>query len=869
MNEELSRCPGTRNTSSSLDRLERSTRRRAFPPTCAPPHGPMIRTDRRTDLSASGRRTRGWRIARGALAAIAVPCTTFAAPQSQKVAEISTIAPAASDYVLEATLPVPPGTFLPGQTTMPLAIESGGQAVPTQVEIVSRYPDANDGADVVELIARVDRPAGAQPGDEITFDVVTSDHTPGSFDETVAVADLFDSPDGVSVVTRDLFGNVYRANLLERVTTGHATVEMVRDGELVRETRSHEVMLPSRFSGTGSLAPHPHMLGIHVFTTRYSGEEFFTLDVLFHNGLSGDHPLGHDEPIHDAYLSALHLILPGTWDVAWAIDNPMVGPSNTTPGGSSREILEHLPHGQFHVVPQQAQFQRRYVLAPNQSAMNRGLEVLHRGTRGFCVPGPRPSQASANPTDDLWSWWNEGTARYLTSNNRLPHLDHLSRSSVADSIRMRYQPLAQQVASGAPGVHPTFAPNFGWGQPYGIPYGGMTGGDEIEMVPGIDVAWARVPLGIRWLDLFSKSYLDRQPYALFDVDGKAPVVEEHIVNPGSPNAYVPSYFNMDPSGNDNYFGFKTVDLRFAENAYMTSRVPYYEKDLKDYDFIDLQHLTRFLNPNLALTWLANDSLAKLQIELAASLFRFSFHNYYNTQYLNVQGTGLLERMDDVSENPGQGADFGRGPAWGIVAATARYATGPDDERARLAPWFEIIQSTARDGQSLCTGNPSALPIARNFKGGYQSRQSFEVGFMLNASHSMRTTVFEDVNPVMADMARDYIEDGAYSTTIEPFWHASLNGQVSLIACRPGANMAPEFCLNIPANGYSQHFFIDRTTAMPAWSYSYRVAQDGIFLQRAAEALTGSAGGNLEAALLSMGLDRLYEWAPMLSLLQEL
>ena len=216
------------------------------------------------ETASTGRRVRLPKFVHGVLGVLVLPGLALATPQGQKVAEISTVAPASSSYILEATLPVPPGTYVPGQATMPLAIESGGQAVATQVEVVSRYPDAADGADVVELIARVDRPSGAQPGDEISFDVVTATHTPGAFDERPVVTDLFDSVDGVSILTRDLFGNVYSANLLERVTASHSTVEMVRDGELVRETRSHEVMLPSSFSGTGSSAPYPHLLGVHV-----------------------------------------------------------------------------------------------------------------------------------------------------------------------------------------------------------------------------------------------------------------------------------------------------------------------------------------------------------------------------------------------------------------------------------------------------------------------------------------------------------------------------------------------------------------------------------------------------------------------------
>ena len=171
------------------------------------------------------------------------------------------------------------------------------------------------------------------------------------------------------------------------------------------------------------------------------------------------------------------------------------------------------------------------------------------------------------------------------------------------------------------------------------------------------------------------------------------------------------------------------------------------------------------------------------------------------------------------------------------------------------------------GTSTCSGNPTSIQIDRNFKGVYQSRQSFEVGFFLNAIESVRTTVFQGRYPQYDDKARQVVVQGAYSTIGAPYWNDGLGGQVSLIAVRPRSNELPEFCLNIPENGYSQNTFIDRTTALPAWAYAYRHTQDGTFLVRAAAALAG--GGIAEIALQSYGTTLLYEWAPLLALLQDL
>jgi len=223
-------------------------------------------------------------------------------------------------------------------------------------------------------------------------------------------------------------------------------------------------------------------------------------------------------------------------------------------------------------------------------------------------------------------------------------------------------------------------------------------------------------------------------------------------------------------------------------------------------------------------------------------------------------------MLDVDDNPGQGAAFGRGEAWGIVAATAYYAFADLGERNRLRPWFQLIADTARRGQSTCTGNPTAVKINRNFKGAYQSRQSFEVGFFLNAAEAIRSTVFDGVLPATEMKLRELVRDGAYSSAHPPFWSDTVNGQVSLIAVRPYPNHLPAFCGSVPENGVPSSFFVDHTTAFPSWSYAYDATSDSLFLSRATSAVPS---GNLIAGLQSLGLGALVDIAPILSLAQEL
>ncbi|MEL6716964.1 MAG: hypothetical protein AAFP86_24520, partial [Planctomycetota bacterium] len=206
----------------------------------------------------------------------------------------------------------------------------------------------------------------------------------------------------------------------------------------------HEIMLPSSTSQSGSLSPYPHLFGVHSFVRTYANEDFVVLDLVIHNGVSGREPGPEDDPIHDLYFNQLDLQLPAGWEMGWAFDNPYIGRSNPNGSGSSVAIVDALPTGQYHLLPQQGQFVRRLVVAQGPEALARGQSVLRRETRGFCMPGPTPENAAADPANDIWSWWNAATARYLATNVRLPHLDHVNRGSVIATLRAEHDAFEAQ-----------------------------------------------------------------------------------------------------------------------------------------------------------------------------------------------------------------------------------------------------------------------------------------------------------------------------------------------------------------------------------------------------------------------------------------
>ena len=134
------------------------------------------------------------------------------------LATIELSAPSRPSYVVRATIPVPPGTFPRPDGKLPLAIRDvNGFVVPTQVEIVSRYANSADGADVVEVLGRVQRPAGVAAGTKIRYDVVDHLHPSSKLPIKKDVLGLISRPGSVLLVARDVFGNEYRFDAFDGV----------------------------------------------------------------------------------------------------------------------------------------------------------------------------------------------------------------------------------------------------------------------------------------------------------------------------------------------------------------------------------------------------------------------------------------------------------------------------------------------------------------------------------------------------------------------------------------------------------------------------------------------------------------------------
>ncbi|MFT7541763.1 MAG: hypothetical protein ACI9K5_002736, partial [Gammaproteobacteria bacterium] len=177
-------------------------------------------------------------------------------PVGALAAELEVSLPVNDSFILSGTFPIPKGVMLSTSTEVPYQIaDYDGTLLDTQVEIVTRYPESNDGADVVEVIARVRRDPSLSSGMRAHYQVFRSNQAkrpdPGAAgvedlqDGPVAVPstvrDLLDDPRAIRVSATDCFGNEYSVYPLEG--NGQNT-EVRRYGHARAQLSTFETMAP-------------------------------------------------------------------------------------------------------------------------------------------------------------------------------------------------------------------------------------------------------------------------------------------------------------------------------------------------------------------------------------------------------------------------------------------------------------------------------------------------------------------------------------------------------------------------------------------------------------------------------------------------
>lgn len=770
----------------------------------------------------------------------------------QVVASLVMEAPFQTDFLLRATVPVPRHTWNDGDVGSPVSVVSeSGEVFPTQVEIVSRYAAHEaDGADVLEVLAQVHRPAGKHKGDEIRYSVVLQPQAPQPLHLHPEVQALLDTSGALSLESSDIFGHSYTARLQGGIDLGSR-----KHGALLEESTRHVILRPVQHVG-GAEGTLPHLMGIHSHLRVMNDAGYLLLDLHVHNGLDGLNKASHDDDaLLQIYFQDLGLLVPPGWKVLHAFDNPATGPPQSSGPFLKHPLLDRQPDHTMYYMPKQAHFVRRLAIAlPEWEEQARA--DLDSQYLAFCERG-------ANALgDQLWSWWNPATARWFPQRFPLPSLDHVGLDSVRQLLEDRLAQVEAQIRSGSEGKFPFFSNRLGWAHPWGVGYGGMTGGDEIVPLDGIEVVSAASQAGHRLAQARMRAYVDRHPTALYSGLGHPTRVEDLLVD-GPNGPYVTALFYLLPQVGDP-FGFADAPQFQTLAVKEKERDPRWEWKLSTYAPIDFQHHIRYTRNLKLLVWLSNDTLAHWELRTVAEQFRLSYHQYPYSQYYGVQDGGLLDTMQWVQSHPGQGLPVGRGEAWGLDALVSSYATGDTKYRAQILPYLESISDTWEAGQSTCTGNLMAAPIFRALGGRYRVRRSNECAYLENALWGLRESVYMGPDPQRTAKVGAMILASIRAGMSAPFWTDEKSGPWLTVGAAPMPEEFDEFCDQVPDT--ANEGTVDHIHVWSPLGYAYLLSGgDTFFLDRAQQMIeTQEPLGNW---LHESGLEWLGDRAVLLWVLQ--
>lgn len=793
----------------------------------------------------------------------------FPLTEGLTVATLALPQPSIDNFVLRATVPLPTGVYPGAANTSPFAIVNpDGGLVPAQTEIVSRYALAADGADVVELIAVVERDGAIATGQQTFYDVVLADHfnpdAPATVGELADIADdnpfipasvssLLATPGQVRVVAYDVFGNRYSTDLFH----GYNDAQWKKYGHTMGQVRAHGILLPeSPSSGpTGTL---PHLFGVHAYVSAWAGEELVGLDLRIHNGFDG-HDTGDptDDAFRNVYFESIALEVPNGWFVQGAFEDPFFRDAFVDGGVTVFPLVDANDDGKMHMMPQTASTHRRLMLSPlgNQ---DRSRAYLEQEGLAFCQAGSDPGDAH-----EYWSWWNDNTARFLAQKHVLPSLEHLGGGLDAE-LQGEFDFLWNLFENGsAYGTYPVPYARMGWAHPYGVAYGGMTGGDEINAYQGVRTANAASPSGYRRLQLNHQMHTDRMPNAYFQKNGESSSLEEWLQpQTFGPGPYIEmsffmSVFNGDP------FGFNSAPTFQNDHVASAGLAPDYDFTLDLYEHHHMTHLTRYTRNAKALSWLGNDSMAKDDLVHQAEMFHLTYNEFYNDAFGKQFEAGMRWDMSYVEDRPGVGYRTGRAEGWGIDTMNCAYAVAEPGWRALKYGWFDTLGNLIADGQAACSGFLQANISPKFLDSKYRARQSIEAAIMENGIRGTIETVYRGRSSAHVALLEDVLVDSLYAMISTTSWPLGSSAPSRYVAVGPLDEDLPPWCGFVPPDG--QDPLVDGFQPPSSLAYGYEMTGDPEFLNKAEQMV----GAPLLDALHGAGTDNIYNRAALLALAQGL
>ena len=819
---------------------------------------PRVWNEAGTDsLGHGGRALRGIGVlALTAVAFVAAAGEARAQGNYNVVAQMELGAPTSSSFVLHGTIPVPPGTFPRQDGRVPFSIvDSNGTVVDTQMEVVTRYPKDSDGADVVEVLGRVSVPANTPAGTRLLYKVIDHLHTPTPAQVHPTAASLLSNPGTILVVAKDCFGNSYSTELSPGApATPSVTVTTLKAGAGAKQTLVYGTMMPQTSNIGAPSGALQHLFGVHGYFTSWAGEEVISLDMRVNNGASGLDPATNmDNPLGVVYFQSLELWVKNGWNLLQQAPGPMFGSSRSQGNYTAYSIIEPNADGTLHYMPSQGQFVRRLALCKiGQEAKANSL--LDSEGQAFCKRGNSPTSGQ-----ELFSWWNPLTARYYPQRHRLPELDHLGGDAIRLKLKNQHAIIHTALTTGAAGGC-IGVPNQGWAHPWGAKYGGMTGGSEVFLFDGFLVAEGASNEGWRATQLTHRAYMDRQPDALYNKDGR-PTELSQWLQQGPNGPYVNMYFYGRLLAGNDPFGFKVASKHQVTWVTANNKKPAYQTLLAAFSPVDLQHVVRTTRSMKTLAWLGNDSLAKDDLRSRAEIFRLSYHQYPNNSTNKAQGGGLLDSFRAVTNTPGAGFKIGRAQGWGLDTVNAAYALGDSNYRQSVLPWYGVFTRTLSLGQVACNGYIQSQVSNKQLNGLYYMHQQYEMSILENGMRGAIESVLRGVDPTNATTMTQVLDRQIQGMISPQSWDPVKKGPWKNLAMAALNDPTTPFCNFVPPGGTSPG--VEKYQNWSSYAYGYEISHNQNLLNFAKTQM----GGDLLTAIKAKKFKDLEQRLALLALLQ--
>ncbi len=775
--------------------------------------------------------------------------------------------PETSSFLLRGTLPLPAGVFPAANGKIPLGVlDWDGTPVAAQMEIVSRHADASRGADVAEIIARVNADPSVAPGQHVQYQVVVAEHDElapppqdtvnslldGPWNVPPVVQDLLKQKSSILITAEDVFGHVYVHDPIK----GTVVRRMEKHGDVMAQLRTYGTMKPT-VSVAGQNGTIPHMFGVHAYVSVWSNEELVGLDLRFNNGADGFVTSTKvDDPLGKFYFKSINVLVPNGWALQQMFDDPNFGTPSVLGEYTVFPLVEPEPGNKLHVMPSNAQFHRRLMLSPI-AKQTRARRMLDQEGLAMCRDGFN------GQSERYWSWWNAETANYLPQRHRLPSLEHVGRESLREDLSSDFEFVLGFMEQGTGyGLYPVKSGVLGWAHPYGVGNGGMTGGDEIHFYSGVDVADSVSIDGYRLHMLVHRMHSDRMPNAYFDIYGNSSSVEQWLRVNGNGEQYLPMNFYMSLANGNDPMGYDDVDTFQVNAVAAQGRKPNYEDELLTYAHHDMQHMIRYTRNPKVLVWIGNDSLSRDDIVHQAEMVHLTYVEQPNSQFGAHYDASLGWDRNYVDQRPHTGYPTGRQEGWGLDTMNAAYSIQPAAWRASKRVWFDALTDLVVDGQIPCSGFIAAVVYSKLLDGKYRGRRSFEQSIMEHALRGTMQSVYKGVDGARMSMLRDVLE-GLFYGMISPLaWSADKHAPHFQSAVAPLDLNAPVYCNSVPPDGLSE--MLDSFQLWSSLGYAWEMTGDNAFLQKASHMI----GGPLLASMLADGVDNLENRAALLAALQE-